>query len=300
MNRRWRGTGLVAVALAALGTAACSDAPACPRGERFMHLPAVPGWEAEALAWDLAWWTGGSVERLETAPLPADSTQAICLAVEEAWLAVVVGRPIAVTSPATAASPNGAPGYLAPAGWWGPGRAAPGGVATGAPSSEATLNFADGPLAAVLLDLARGGVDPALINVERLAAAVVELNLADPTDLDTERLRAALAGGATRIFDVRRRDRSPVTVHAPGVPWRGDSPGAPPNGGVDPVATISLAPGERRTVYGPAGWRTVYRSRDGATMVADAPGPAAEPTGVGVNGSGADSTRREEVRSRRR
>ncbi len=143
----------------------------------------APDYQALSLDWEISWWDGSSVrQRL----VDADDS-VVELPVGRAALAVVVARPvvdIGVRIP------------LAPYGGW----ATPRG-------DSVALTRHCGELGEILLGLAQRGLDPALVNVERLLALILRECASTTTRyLDTTRISAALFAREMRASDVCCRD----------------------------------------------------------------------------------------------
>jgi|GEM_PF-2583353 len=213
----------------------------------YVAVPALPAaYDAVPGVWNMAWWDGTAIQQRRVAiTSPEAAETAISLEIAPRGAALVVICAEAELEPAPGVTVR-----LSPYGGW----ASPAAGAT-------TLRRERGELAAVLLRLAERGLDPSLLNVERLARrVVVECGLEGTRLLDTERLARALGSGEMRSSEVDasapirwefRREGDATEV------WLTDEPAAPeltltPAGGFV-AAAIELAPRELRRFWRAAG-----------------------------------------------
>lgn len=152
-------------------------------------------YEAMDVVWDLTWWDGTTVE---TSTLPGQYARDPLVATLELSRQ---GAEVVVVQ-ATARPARG--GRLTPLGGW----AAP-------PQSRVALEPAFGRAAEAVLQVARRGLDPALINLERLQRTVCEECRDQPETLDQERLIAALGSGEVTRYAIRRRVRPGCEISLP-------------------------------------------------------------------------------------
>lgn len=201
-------------------------------------------------AWEVRWWDGDAVREKEwgtgreavpsTLILPLDSGGAI--------------RPVAVLVPR--AGPAGdIP--LAPVGGW-------------LREGETTIHpdRHGGEIGEVLLALAAKGMDPALINVERLDQLIRSRLSRNPRRLDRARLVTALARREMRSYHVSERSivLHQVRLLLPDrtVPWISDDPGEnpyqPAPAGAYELFSVPVMEGEVRRLWRPCpAGRTVYQ-----------------------------------------
>ena len=172
-------------------------------------VPAVhPDYRSEPSEWRITWWDGARVTHTDvrqiapfTVDLPLDRHGAEVVAVKAVGHITVAGRILA----------------LQPVGGW-----------AAAPASTVSLGSEVGSLMEVVLDVAERGLDPALVNLARLADTVIQEVGDSPAALDRSRLLAALGSGDVSRYDIRRRDRPVCVVKVidehEGLPWLGDEP----------------------------------------------------------------------------
>lgn len=223
---------------------------------------AHPAVGREALSWTLEWWDGEAV-RLRSLEWDGLGTPELSVPVSqsgaEAVVAVLRGR-----------SPVGA-GSIAPQGGW---------VRSGVDALD--LAWSRGAAAAVLVELARIGLRPGRVDLERLEQALVrEQTLAgsgtDDSRLDSSALRSALARDRMRRSAVRMVERSPAAVSLPvpvgrtgysAPPLYTDEPASPPlaghRQGDEWLWSVGVAPGERRSFWPAGQMLTIEVQRDAA------------------------------------
>jgi hypothetical protein len=195
-------------------------------------IPPLPGVYARGtVVWTVRWWDGATLREIETAT-SRGGDDAIAGAAAGSSLGdgggVTLSLPLSsagaevVIVTAEARVEPGIP--LKPYGGW-----------ARAPVDSVVPTRALGVTAEVLLQLAAAGIDPSLINVERLAAEVVEECGDDPAALDRERLVEALGTLEMRRYAIRRRERRGCEISLPGevpTPWISDDPSHPVIDGV--------------------------------------------------------------------
>jgi hypothetical protein len=87
------------------------------------------------------------------------------------------------------------------------------------------LDWSEGSLAAILLDLAEAGVDLRTLDVKRLRRLAGDL--ARPVDLDSQRLTSAVLSGTLRKTDIRELPELKVVISLPAGRWIWDTPERP-------------------------------------------------------------------------
>ena len=218
-----------------------------------VEIPSLPEiYHPLEVAWQIRWWDGTAVQSRTMAVQGAGETRSLTLPLAREGAELVVVE-------ATAYPVGG--GVLAPLGAWG-----------AAPRRRFTPDADFGRAASAVLQVAHRGLDPALINMERLHRTVLEECQDQPETLDHDRLVAALGSGEMTRYAIRRRQRPGCEVSLPapvddtwishdtserqieGV-WAGDQC----------YWMIPVAAGEVRHLWqGPAGrLLTVGRDRDG-------------------------------------
>jgi hypothetical protein len=229
-------------------------------------VPPLPtAYGGEAIEWTVRWWDGAGIRETEIVapenhadvmiPLAAGGTPTATLNVELP-LSAAGAEAVVVT-----AEGRISPGIrLKPYGGW-----------CRSPDDRIAPIRELGVAAEVLLQLAAAGIDPALINVERLAREVAEECGDDPATLDRERLVEALGTSEMRRYAIRRRDRPACEVSLPGeVPanWITDDPTDPVIEGVVAAGrcywVVPVATGEVRYLrrHVPSGWDVLTVGRD--------------------------------------
>jgi hypothetical protein len=223
-------------------------------------IPAVPrAYGEEDIVWTVRWWDGVALREVEVA-VPANAlpegrspdASSLSLPLASSGAEVVVVTAVATVEPGIRLMPYG--------GW------------VRAPGDSVTPTRELGVAAGVLLQLAAAGIDPALINVERLAEEVTEECGDDPATLDRERLVEALGTLEMRRYAIRRRERRECEISLPGdVPldWISDDPSHPVIEGVVAAGRcywlVPVAEGEVRYLRRPAapsGWEVLTVGRD--------------------------------------
>lgn len=233
-------------------------------------IPALPGVYGEGDAvWTMRWWDGVALREVEVAvaanaipegrspddpSFAGSGTACVSLPLASSGAEVVVATAVATVAPGIRLMPYG--------GW------------IRAPGDSVTLTRELGVAAEVILQLAAAGVDPGLINVERLAEEVTEECGDDPATLDRERLAEALGTLEMRRYAIRRRERRECEISLPGdVPsdWISDDPSHPVMEGVVAAERcywlVPVAAGEVRYLHRPAapsGWEVLTVGRDAA------------------------------------
>ncbi|MEX2444592.1 MAG: hypothetical protein WD492_13375 [Alkalispirochaeta sp.] len=147
------------------------------------------------VVWKITWWDGAAVKSEVLLERSAADPVTATLPLSQHGAEVVVVR--AAAHPASG-------GALAPLGAWG----AP-------PSSRFTLEPDFGRVAGSVLQVARRGLDPALINLKRLHRTVGEECGDQPEILDHQRLVEALGTGEMNRYAIRRRARPGCEVSLP-------------------------------------------------------------------------------------
>ncbi|MFW5693532.1 MAG: hypothetical protein ACOCYB_00080 [Alkalispirochaeta sp.] len=157
--------------------------------------PLPESYHPARVTWHLAWWDGAAVQSRTLPEQAATVDTSVTLPLSRQGAEVVVVH--------ATAHPQGG-GALAPLGGW------------GTPSDSRVAPEADfGRTAGVVLQVARRGLDPALINLARLEQTVVEECGDQPESLDYEKLVAALGTGEITRYGIRRRRRPECEVSLP-------------------------------------------------------------------------------------
>lgn len=225
-------------------------------------IPALPAQYEDLPGFQrITWWDGAAIQQRRVAITSSEAAEiAISLEIAPRGAALVVICAEAELEPAPGVTVR-----LSPYGGW----ASPTFGAT-------TLRRERGELAAVLLRLAERGLDPSLVNVERLARRVVaECGTEGTRLLDTERLSRALGSGEMRSSEVDalapirwefRREGDATEV------WLTDEPAAAeltltPAGGYV-AGAIELAPRELRRFWREAGAADGVATAQGAAGAA--------------------------------
>ena len=152
-----------------------------------------------AVGWEVRWWDGNSVRSRTLHPEAARLPRELTIETTAAGAEVVVVAAHAVP-------------YLDGANEDGIVRMKSAGAWTAHPRRGLDLSFAMGPLAETLLDAAERGLDPALVNIERLEGEVRRVSGGDPSSLDRDRLFTALLAGEITRYDVSRIERPEVVI----------------------------------------------------------------------------------------
>lgn len=233
-----RRVGIMVLVAFVAFTGAC----ALPSARVTYRLPSTAAiYPSVPVSWDVSVWDGHRTARQRVEPDAAGD--AIVLAHESAmvvigahgWAALPDGREIAL---------GWAGGWLRAARFGGP----------LAPDLAIELSFEHGATARVLLDCALAGLDPALVNAERLDALVRRRSGARPDLLDHAGLVSALAGGTMASYAVTMLDgvESCVIELPPdrGGSWYASTPLMPRRLASEPVADrpvvhLEVARGER-------------------------------------------------------
>lgn len=226
MNRQWNGVYFSGLLLAVL--------PGCSWGthrEIAVELPHLGEYRGELVSWEIAWWDGYAVQTTAVGPgeHPAGKQITLPLDPRGSFLPVVVARPEILL---------GAGIPLAPYGGW-----------PDAPddsSGKLVVHRRRGEAALVLLEVAREGLDPALINTARLAYLVEQRGGDEPRRLRTAELREALLERRMRVSRISYH-RAPLyqvrtlleDVPPGGDQWYSDEPLNPQYFG-EPAGAYSL------------------------------------------------------------
>jgi hypothetical protein len=147
------------------------------------------------VVWRIRWWDGETVQTRMMPVRRAGASVSVALPLARGGAEVVVVEATAV--------PVGG-GSLAPLGAWG-----------AAPGQRITLDAGFGRAASAVLQVAHRGLDPGLINLERLEQTVLEECDDQPESLDYEKLVAALGSGEMTRYSIRRRRRPGCEVSLP-------------------------------------------------------------------------------------
>ncbi|WP_018527647.1 hypothetical protein [Alkalispirochaeta alkalica] len=256
--------GLVLVALAVVVlSAGCS---LVPEREVSLRIPALPPWyESGDILWRLSWWDGRSISHREIFVSSEDGSASLAVPLSGAGaiLPVVTATPVL--------GPDQGLELASFGGWLLPG------------DDRVLLDRHRGEISLVLLDLARQGLDPALVNVERLEALVRERLPRYPRRLDRVRLTDAL--GAQRMhshhvakrwapmYQVRLLRESSRGEGWQARPWITDDPAEPPlvpaPAGEYELFSLGVLPGEVRHLWrwssrgGTRELLVVYRTHQG-------------------------------------
>ncbi|SIQ57677.1 hypothetical protein SAMN05920897_11121 [Alkalispirochaeta americana] len=228
--------------LAGFFLAGCSDF--LERGV-LLQLPDLPAhYESGEVLWRISWWDGRRVRKKEVAVSSGNRSSRLVLPLSKggALLPVVTVTPVLGPGQGVELAPFG--GWLLP------------GDARVLPDRHC------GEISLVLLGLAREGLDPALVNVERLEGLVRERLPRYPRRLDRVRLAAALAEQRMHshhvakrwapMYQIRLPWESPETEWA-ARPWITDDPAEPPlvpaPAGVYELFSLGVLPGEVRHLW---------------------------------------------------
>lgn len=194
--KRMAGVVLVAT-LSGLG-GACAH-PARPGQDELSisveHSGLPETYAPMVVVWHITWWDGATVKMKTLPEQRAVDPVRTTLPLHRSGAEVIVVQ-------ATAEATRG--GTLAPLGVWG----AP-------PQSRLTLGPPLGRAAEAVLHAARRGLDPALINLERLQRTILEECEGEPETLDQQRLLEGLGGGDMTRYAVRRRARPGCEISLP-------------------------------------------------------------------------------------
>lgn len=213
-----------------------------------VELPILPvEYGDQSGEWQIEWWDGSTIRRRRAT---LDSTTVTLEGTESgAALVVVALTPTLQPGPGLSVP-------LAPYGAW------------GAPGDRACFpRRSRGELAMVMLRLADRGLEPALLNVERLDSLVlIRCGIDGTRYLDQERLLQALGAGEMRSFDVDTVDTLLWEFRREGEVaqiWLSDEPTAP---------TLTLTPAAGYVagaiVLMPGELRQFWRVEDAAGMAA--------------------------------
>ena len=238
-------------------------------GPREVQLPAVPAaWRHLAIVLRLTVVDArdGTEQRLPDA-LPGSVA---VLPISRYTASVIVAEPV-VLGPAGAGSRN--PGHpspgvlrLRPAGAVVPLDVGAGGVLQ--------VSWERGVLAALILDLWRGGANPWLLDIGRLDRELRARAGADPWALDRDAILAALQAGEMSVSVILPRPKHTVSLSLPAGRWVWWDPWATPlHSDGRSAFTIQLASGYHLLVHDGGAARAVHVSEDGTvltTPVADA------------------------------
>lgn len=136
------------------------------------------------------------------------------------------------------------------------------------------VSWERGVLAALILDLWRGGANPWLVDIERLDRELRARAGADPWALDRDAILAALQAGEMSASVIRPRPKHTVSLALPAGRWVWWNPWATPLHSDGRTAfTIQLPAGYHLLVHDSGAARAVHVNEDGTvltTPVADA------------------------------
>ena len=135
-----------------------------------------------------------------------------------------------------------------------------------------------GVLAALILDLWRGGANPWLVNIERLDRELRARSGADPWALDRGAILAALQAGEMSVAAIRPRPRHLVTLPLPPGRWVWWDPWATPlhSDGIT-AFTIQLPAGYHLLIHDSGAARAVQVGDDGTVLNTPVADPFMEP-----------------------
>ena len=130
------------------------------------------------------------------------------------------------------------------------------------------VSWERGVLAALILDLWRGGANPWLLNLERLDRELREHAGADPWSLDRGAILAALQAGEMSASAIRQSPKHTVSLALPAGRWTWWDPWtAPLHSDGDTAFTIQMAAGYHLLVDDSGAARAVYVSADGTVLI---------------------------------
>jgi hypothetical protein len=230
----------------AMTVALCLGACTVPfqREEVSVAVPALPvQYDSQPVTWHIEYWDGTA--RNAITHRASDRGDAASLSIAGASLVVVAALPVVEV----------ASGVIVPL--------APYGALITADDRRATLRRDHGEIAQVLLSLARRGLDPSLVNIERLAArAAIVCSERGTRCLDTGRLASALAAGEMSVHDVALTESTWCEIRdiaANAGTWLTDEPLHPL---VEMVVAGDYCYGVIEVALGSV--RRIWRVRDGA------------------------------------
>ncbi|MFP4212260.1 MAG: hypothetical protein ACLFR8_13535 [Alkalispirochaeta sp.] len=223
MESRPYMTGLFVLASTALFMSGCTGSLLPDRGippsSIAMSIPALPDeYGTPGVEWRIRWWDG---QRVDTTTVRSEKNGTVrfdaTIAESGAEVIVVSAVPTVVSAGVTLRSLGG---------WVRP------------PGREISLRLEAGVLADVVLDVCRDGLDPSLVNLERMQETIEREYRYGARRIDRTRLEEGLRSTEFRTYHIRPAEDAILEVRIldeesvdtgpePGAPWFTDDQSAP-------------------------------------------------------------------------